>query len=68
MSDLHSLPLRGHDLPLVRARRKARVYQGAYGWHWEHECSTGWWKNSEFPYALHSSALEGALRHLERCR
>lgn len=66
MSDLHRLPLRGHDLP--EAPRRARVQVRSYTvgnsrfWYWEHACGygvsdhTGW-----------ESAFWWADRHVRQC-
>lgn len=70
MSDLHPLPLRGHDLPefFPRApRERARVCHMADGWYWEHQCAPGWWKNSGFPYIHSQSAYDAAVKHLKEC-
>lgn len=69
MSDLHPLPLMGHDMPEIFSvtRERARVYRIAEGWHWEHECSPGWWKSSGFPYMLRGSAYDAAVKHLKEC-
>jgi hypothetical protein len=69
MSDLHTLPLLGHDMPEVfpRLREKAQVYRGPEGWHWMHPCAPEWINGSNFPYAAHVGALAGALRHLKEC-
>ena len=63
MSDNHTgLP---HDLPLAQARSSK---EGSW-WRWEHPCadrpaSTPY---DSYPCPSHAAALEGALRHLERC-
>lgn len=69
MSDLHHLPLVGHDLPEIfpRERERAHVYWAKDGWYWEHSCAPGWWKDSGFPYAARQGAIEGALWHLRGC-
>jgi hypothetical protein len=70
MSDLHRMPLMGHDLPEYfgpRVRRKARIYWAEYGYHWEHECAPGYWKDSGFPYVSREGAIAGALKHLGAC-
>lgn len=70
MSDIHPLPLMGHDMPEViapRALARAHVYKGQYGWYWEHQCAPGWWKNSGFPYIHSQSAYDAAVKHLKEC-
>jgi hypothetical protein len=70
MSDIHPMPLRGHDLPefFPRAPRvRAHVYRAPDGWRWEHECSPGWWKSSDFPHMTTGSAYKAAVRHLKEC-
>lgn len=70
MSDIHAMPLLGHDLPEYippRARHKARVWPRPDGWRWEHECAPGWWKDSGFPYIDSQGAHDGALKHLREC-
>lgn len=70
MSDLHTLPLLGHDLPeyiAPRERHRAHVWASPDGWRWEHQCSKSWWKDSGFPYMAREGAQEGALKHLKEC-
>ncbi|NJP50067.1 hypothetical protein HCJ93_08275 [Streptomyces sp. SBST2-5] len=63
MTDTHTgLP---HDLPLA----KVRIYKQGVWWYWEHPCV---WRPASTPYnsypcVSHATALQGALRHLERC-
>lgn len=70
MSDLHPLPLMGHDMPeaIPPLRAKACVYPLAEGWHWEHECAPGWWKTSDIPWTRQCYAYDAAVKHLKECR
>lgn len=72
MSDIHTLPLMGRDLPEHipgAERHRARVYwpPGGHGWYWEHECAPGYWKDSGFPYLDREAAYGGAVKHLKEC-
>jgi hypothetical protein len=70
VSDLHTLPLLGHDLPEIippRLREKAHVWPAPDGWRWEHQCAESWRKDSGFPFAALESAQEGAMKHLKEC-
>lgn len=75
MSDLHSLPLRGHDLPEITpapVRRRAHVWLCRHallrGWWWEHQCAKSFWADSG-PFASLGDACDDAVQHLKRgCR
>lgn len=70
MSDLHILPLLGHDLPEVEPvwlRQKAHVYKGADGWRWAHCCAPHWTAAGDFPHIDCGGACDGALKHLKEC-
>lgn len=70
MSDLHVLPLLGHDMPEaepVWLRQKAHVYPTRDGWRWAHCCAPHWTAEGDFPYMACGSACDGALRHLKEC-
>lgn len=76
MSDLHILPLLGHDLPEISdmpRQEKARVYKdetflGDPTWRWEHPCR---WKGGvlEYSYPLPSwrAAFNMAAQHVKEC-
>jgi hypothetical protein len=78
MSDLHQMPLRGHDLPpwmaVPPARRKAHVFtitakpRCAVGprWWWEHKCRENYYAE-DGGYASARDAYDAAVQHLERC-
>jgi hypothetical protein len=70
VSDLHRMPLVGHDLPTV-SRVKARVSRDPEtgSWVWEHECPL---RGPQRPfYGLPMPSLEAAFRfaqaHMEFC-
>lgn len=69
MSDLHKLPLVGHDLPEPArpVRAKIRVFKEAGRWTWEHRCTDGLFYGGGH-HALWADCAASALRHLERCR
>lgn len=68
MSDLHALPLRGHDLPdpapqaPVRHKAQVKVFKDHKFWTWYHVCGT--------TGAVHlrwSTAFGVAYRHAQVC-
>lgn len=69
MPDLRALPPKGRDLPEARVV-KARVYKGAFGWEFTHECRSGVdgspWRG--YPTGTHRVALQLALIHVDWCR
>lgn len=68
MSDLHQLPLTGHDLPVI-PRAKLRVYKDGPYWYWEHACSyrPPSTPSTSYPFSQHSRAVHWGLRHMEGC-
>lgn len=69
MSDIHTLPLRGRELPEAAPapwRQKAHVWLGMGGWWWEHRCTKSFWEDSG-PLASSGDAHDAALRHLKGC-
>jgi hypothetical protein len=68
VSDLHQLPLLGHELPAfgLPPKRKARVFKDGKHWTWEHFCfyhqGIGGYRHDS-----HAGAIEGALTHVRRC-
>lgn len=70
MSDLHRLPLLGHDLPLAadlrrQVRAKARVRKSPAGWSWRHDC--GAHEVSEMLLPDQALAVVRAVAHVKRC-
>ncbi|KUJ70783.1 hypothetical protein ACZ90_00235 [Streptomyces albus subsp. albus] len=64
MSDIHQLPLMGHDLPAPRAR----VYRQGGLWWWEHACPTrGIAVAFGDPRPAWSDAYGDAIEHLRGC-
>jgi hypothetical protein len=70
VSDLHPMPLRGHDLPdyapQAPERHKAHVWPAMGGWWWEHRCTKSFYEDSG-PLASPGDAYDAAVRHLEGC-
>lgn len=68
MSDLHVLPLRGHDLPHMRLYTRARVFRIAPGlWTWEHRCDQDTNRVSLVSLADQATAFRRAWVHVRRC-
>lgn len=70
MSDLHNLPLLGHDVP-YRPAVRARVFQGKYStlWYWSyaHRFGTPFQENPirHGPFASWREAYDSARRMVE---
>lgn len=70
MSDLHRLPLLGHDLPLAadlrrQVRAKARVRKDSGRWSWRHDCGARY--TSMFCIPTHTMAVSMAVQHVKEC-
>lgn len=64
MSDVHRLPLLGHDLPepvAPTATTKVQVFKDGGRWCWYHDCGTAW------DWAYWETAYFGALAHARKC-
>lgn len=67
MSDLHDLPLRGHDIEF-RPYIRARVYRFLPGlWMWQYTAPTIHGAVGHGPYGTWAEAYASALRMLETC-
>lgn len=64
MSDIHALPLLGHDLPETpapQAPEKVKVFKENGQWCWRHSCGfQGRW-------LLWGTAVYSAFSHAEKC-
>lgn len=70
MADIHSMPLRGHDLPLAAdlrrmVRHKARVYKRWGSWNWDHDC--GECRRTGLMLPTYDMAVREAVNHVKRC-
>lgn len=70
VSDIHQLPLLGHDLPEVVPRHPAlaRVFKAGDHWTWTHKCSQSPKRAHGYAHASHPLAFVMAEEHMERCR
>jgi len=71
MSDLHSFPLLGREMPdyVPPAPEKARVFRVAENrWIWEHRCRDGRLRSSLFYCSVQPHAFNEACKHLSACR
>lgn len=71
MSDVHHLPLLGHDLPDSAFRNKARIYQDPDTglWCWEHHCLHRLPGKPFYgpPLASWADVVRHAFMHVEFC-
>jgi hypothetical protein len=72
VSDIHQLPLLGHDLPEVvfPDTPKARVFKEGPYWTWEHRCLGRPVRTplNGYPHDAHAVAFLAAWWHMQRCR
>lgn len=69
MSDLHSLPLLGHDMPEIQTPHfaRAKVTKGPQGWTWWHQCTPKTMSFSVMPFIKHDTAFALAVSHMRIC-
>lgn len=68
MSDLHVLPLRGHDLPPVRLYVRAKVFKvPVKGWTWQHTCDHDKTRVSLIWFSSQRAAFRAARNHMRWC-
>jgi hypothetical protein len=69
MSDLHRMPLLGHDLPEIQAPHfaRAKVTKGSQGWCWTHQCDPFRASWSLASYGRQDTAFWLAQSHMRSC-